>query len=486
MFGLVLVLGIVAGRSRFFQDPGTFWHIRLGEDIAQSGQVPHTDTLTAAHRGAPWVDQSWLFDWLVARLFAFGGWPALAWFTGMMIALVYAALAFWLGALTGRWTAGVVAGLGAAGFGGVHFLTRPHLFTFAGVAACLALCRAYVARGSRWVCALPVVVALWANLHGGFVAGPFVIAVAAAAAVIDAPRDRLRWRRAAFLAGITIAATGAAVLNPYGVDLFRHVWHLLVSARVTDLIQEYQPGKLAGFEVRKLEIPLLIGLVALVFVPWGAPLYDLVHAAVWLHLGLSSLRHLPLFGIAMSPVLAQVFANVFRGRDAAVDGKPDDTRKNKRRVGIALAALVLASPLLAIGAGPDSKKWPFAGLKALDREPVSARLFHDQDWGGLIALSATPQRAPWIDDRFELLGRQEMLTYLEARRGGPAWDAMADRLDLVWVRPACGLSRRLETDSSWKVVHRDAISVLFRRAKTGVTIAPERRNTYQERPANQP
>ena len=86
-------------------------------------------------------------------------------------------------------------------------------------------------------------------------------------------------------------------------------------------------------------------------------------------------------------------------------------------------------------------------------EPVSARLFHEQDWGGMIEASCVPKRRTYLDDRFELFGKQEILDYLRALEGGPGWDELEKRyqgFDLVWVRTDCGLAKRLTTDPQWK------------------------------------
>jgi hypothetical protein len=70
-----------------------------------------------------------------------------------------------------------------------------------------------------------------------------------------------------------------------------------------------------------------------------------------------------------------------------------------------------------------------------------------------------------LDDRFELWGRAPIVEYAEALRGGGAWDELLDRegFTLVWLKPDRGLARRLNRDPAWVPIHRDAVSVLFRR-----------------------
>ncbi len=76
-----------------------------------------------------------------------------------------------------------------------------------------------------------------------------------------------------------------------------------------------------------------------------------------------------------------------------------------------------------------------------------------------------PPAAPSSTTASSCSASEAILDYLDALQGGPAWDDLRDRerIDLVWVRPDRGLARRLADDPAWQVVHRDDVSVLFRR-----------------------
>jgi hypothetical protein len=119
--------------------------------------------------------------------------------------------------------------------------------------------------------------------------------------------------------------------------------------------------------------------------------------------------------------------------------------------------------------GFNPEKWPFAALECLDRQPSSARLFHEQDWGGLIAAECDPVRRSYLDDRFELYGKPAILEYIDVLAGGPAWDKVRDRdrIDMVWLRPDRGLSKRLQKDPAWTVLYSDKVSILFKQLGPG-------------------
>ena len=79
--------------SKFFRDPGTFWHIRLGQQILESHELPRTDTFTFTEQGTRWISQSWLCEIGMAGLYAFGGWDSLLLVTTTLLAGVYAWIA---------------------------------------------------------------------------------------------------------------------------------------------------------------------------------------------------------------------------------------------------------------------------------------------------------------------------------------------------------------------------------------------------------
>jgi hypothetical protein len=335
------------------------------------------------------------------------------------------------------------------------------VITLAIVYVTLRLCQSQHQRGGwtvAWVIPLTTFVA---NIHGGFLALPGIVATAAIGHVVSGPWNQERVRNAAKFGLAFIGSCAAALVNPYGWDLYRHVGNLLVSSGVTTLIVEYQPAPFGKPETQALEVVLLslVGLPALV--SRRVDRYHLAHLLLWLHLALTSIRNAPLFALAAAPALAQL-----------IDGLPLSFRHVLSKFparSIYIPAIAASLLLLAVAGanfgGFDRARWPFSALDTLNRQPGSARLFHEQDWGGLIAAETQPIRKSYLDDRFELFGKESILEYIKALEGGPGWDTVRnrDQIDLVWVRPDRGLARRMAEEPQWKELYRDSVSVLFGR-----------------------
>jgi hypothetical protein len=460
VFVLVLTMLLTAGRYGLLNDPGTPWHLRLGREILATGAVPRYDTLTFTHDHAAWVDQSWAFDVLLALLVDSWGWSAPIGLASLGLAALYAAMARGLIRDGHSPVVALVVSLFATAIGTIHFLIRPHLFTFAFVFLTFRACQKQHERGGWSVAAVPLYTAILANLHGGFVALPVIVATAAFGHAIAGAWDHAR-RRNVFKFGLTIVACGVAGLaNPYGIGLYRHVIHLLVSSGVTSLIIEYQPAPFGKPEAEMLEY-VLLALVGLPVVSARrVDRYHIVHLLVWLHLALTSIRNAPFFALAAAPALATL-----------LDGLPLAMRKSWKQddrsliwpLGAVLGVLLLVVGGVKLG-GFNPINWPFVALRTLNQQSTAVRLFHEQDWGGLIAAECQPVRRTYLDDRFEIYGKDGILEYCDVLNGGPVWDAVRDRdkIEMVWVRPDRGLAKRLLKEPGWEVLFRDKISILFK------------------------
>ena len=111
-------------------------------------------------------------------------------------------------------------------------VARSHVFTFFLFAATI-FCLEEWRHGARWpVAILPVLILLWANLHGGFVVGLAAIFLYAAASVISKDRAVPMVLTAAACAVVTL-------VNPYGMDFWRYLIPALLHPRLR--IQEWRP-----------------------------------------------------------------------------------------------------------------------------------------------------------------------------------------------------------------------------------------------------
>ena len=104
---------------------------------------------------------------------------------------------------------------------------RPQMFTLVCLSALIALlARDNYRRGPTIWLAVPLM-ALWANPHGGFVAGIVTLALYSGVAALCDLAAGEGLRRAIRLAPVTLAATAATLVNPYGIGMWKAVLYAL-------------------------------------------------------------------------------------------------------------------------------------------------------------------------------------------------------------------------------------------------------------------
>lgn len=330
LFLIVYTLHIAVVPIR--SDNDCWWHVKTGQYIVEHG-LPTHDVFSHTAADHEWHNHEWLAQvgyylaWRTGEASGFGGWRAAILFNGLLIAATMAILYLLAWRISGRvWVALLVTVICIA-IGRRMFYVRPpvvsnlllagQLFLLAGVA------EGWLRRAWLWV--LPPVVALWTNIHGGWLASGVVLAAFAADNGFQAIRHRLPAlpfarlarpvpvRMLALLLPATLLATFA---NPYGWRLYELPARVLTD---TELVRSI--GELASPDfhfVIDFELAVL-GMLGLAFLLRGfrAPLWELLVYLFFLHQAIQHVRHLSLFSIMMVPLTARVLGEAADRAEAA-------------------------------------------------------------------------------------------------------------------------------------------------------------------------
>ncbi len=212
----ILFAALLAGVSRTWADPDLWGHVRFGGDILARG-LPHIDPYSFTS-DVPWVNHEWL-----AEVAMHAAWSAMG-ATGLILlkmgligtALLFATRVLKFDAVEGP-QRDLLLFTAIGGMWARVFVVRPQVFSIALFAAVIWILRSARpgSAGRLWV--LPAIFALWVNLHGGWIVGLGVLAIWT---VIEAsPLRRSEIDRRVPIA-VTIAATLATLINPYGLRMW--------------------------------------------------------------------------------------------------------------------------------------------------------------------------------------------------------------------------------------------------------------------------
>ena len=409
-----------------FSDGDTFWHVAAGEWIVSHGAVPHADPFSHTRAGAPWVAHEWLTEVLMALAYRAGAWAGNGW--GGVMALTGAAAALAFGQLArhlGRWLspAPVLFLLLLAFYCLMPVLTaRPHVLTLPvleGWAAALFIARAE-GRGPPW--RLLPLMALWANMHAGYVVGLALVAALGLEAMLGAAQEGPgRWRAAALRwGGFGGAAALAACLTPHGPSGLLFPFYL-ASMPDNGMIQEWQPPDFSW--TQPVEVVLMAGLYVALSRGATLPPVRLALLLGLLHLALAHARHITLVAVIGPLVVAAPLGAALAAWRAGGGGaapaeqarggwRPQGGAAWSRAWSLGAAAALVAVRLLLPVTPGTAATAPAAALAHVPPDLAAQPVFNEYGFGGYLIHAGL---RPFVDGRADMYGTPFMHEYL----GGP-------------------------------------------------------------------
>src|SRR5450432_2788146 len=245
----VYVLLIVLGNG-LLNDPDTLWQIKVGQWILDHHAVPETDIYSFTMQGQHWISTQWLAQVIYAELFAIAGWSGPVVLAAIAIAATFALIARQVGRHLSETATLVVVAIGLA-LTVPHLLARPHVLAMPLMVMWIGgLIDAADRRAAPSFALLPLL-ALWANLHGGFVFGLVLVGGVALDAVWNAEAERRRHLALRWLA-FGACACAACCLTPYGWETLAASYRILDLGELLHLIFEWMPtdfGTIGRFEL---------------------------------------------------------------------------------------------------------------------------------------------------------------------------------------------------------------------------------------------
>lgn len=466
MTGPLLFLGywllfMIAGRSRLFQDPGTFWHTRIGDLILAQGFF-RTDPFTYTHAGHFWIPHQWLGEVAMALVYRLGGLDSFLLFTAILLAGLFTWLTMRLLRTGLHVSLSVVFIAVVISATATHCHIRPILFTTVAMAITTALLtdfengRASI-RTLLWLVPLSLV---WANIHGGLLGGLASMGLVGAGWVVwkllGWPSPIHNWRMLGHLISIAVVCVAMIAVTPYGLEIPRTWLRIMSGSKIAEHIEEHQPlnpaepGTWGALLLAGLYIVTLAGTVpSRPRVVWLLPLF-------WLAQMLLRVRHAPIFAITACVAITSMWPHTRWAKSLLT--RPD-LYDPARRVPFSLAACLLPlcviatclhlqikgiqAPILGTRwARPDPRHWPIEILDVIrSQEPKSgdpANTFTELHLGGFLSFHA-PGYKTFIDDRAELYGDQFLEDYIQgagnATKTIPDWQVKYGQIRFALVRP---------------------------------------------------
>jgi hypothetical protein len=499
---------LLVGRSKLFQDPGTFWHTVVGEQLLSTRQLIWTDTFTFTFAGRHWIPHQWLGESLMALIHRLGGLDSLL----MVTATILAGLFTWVASRFLRaglhWSLAVVLVILVFAASASHLHARPHIGTIVFLAMTVGFLLDFEARriGVQRLWWLVPIYLVWTSIHGGALGGLATIGLAIGGWTVyrlvgwESPFSR--WKDFFLCSAVLLACCLMVPINPYGFWLFRTWRAIMGSETLTRIIIEHHPMKWYSQDAWPV---LFLGLVYVVFllttlprrprVTWLLPL-------VWFYLACTRIRHAPLFAVPAALAMADMLPFTCWARWLSKTGSDlcqlPAEESTQQPFSWKPFALPMALVLIALGLQANRVEVPLLGHNWVQLDPTSwpvelqeelakhqndgpngTPIFNDFNYGGYL-IYHTPGYRVFVDDRCELYRLptdeypdQWLDEYVRAEGKHTAekmlaWEQQYGRFDFALVRTCnapgdIGFDNYFRASPAWEPIKRTATATFYRR-----------------------
>lgn len=465
-------------------DHDSWWHLKAGKVVAESG-LPQKDPFNYRAGSYDWHNHEWLAQvcfhgvWTAGERAGFGGYKLLVVFTAACLWAAYGIL-FWLACrLTRNPTLALLIIVMAIAIGRRTFYPRPPVISYVFLAGFVAFLTAWSEgwlRDRRTLVALVPLTALWANLHGAWMAGFVIVAAYCAQDIAEFLRRRMplpfeestpilplaRW----VLLGVGLVL--ASLATPWGYHLYAlparvmgdfQLWRSIIELRSPDFY----------FTVHFEVLLVVVALLAMGARGFRPRVGECLIYLFFLHQGIQHVRHLSLFALAMVPLVARLSAAAL---EAAASALATAKWANWQRPALALVTAATAIVLLLNpregfpqttlntyparnvqflrGPGYVPAAFPVEQCDFIELAALEGPMFNHNTYAGYLIWRFSPERhRVFSDPRFDIFGGDlqeeeeailgaadfisEDFGPLAGTPDGPAWKRLLDRHGVQWM-----------------------------------------------------
>lgn len=444
--------------TKTVSDPDLWGHVRFGLDKIEQGTVIRVDPYSYVSEGGEWINHEWLAEVLFGMAWSVGGTPGLILlkvFVGLLLAGVFV---YYLLSLNVKDTvaASLILILGSPLFIVFFQMIRSQIFTFLFFAVTLLIISKAEKGSYTWLWAMPAVMVLWTNLHGGFIAGWGILG---------------GWffvhlylnseKSSAFIPPVALSLA-APLINPYGTKLI--IFLLRTTTIPRPEIADWNP--LTLFSQFGFIYCLILGLsiVGLVFSlkernPVLIFLFGITALLPW-----TAMRHITLLSISSIIFMGEHIASA--GGRLFQTESPAFSKSRFRNTFHILGSIIFISLSFAFHFWRIETTWnlPYTAVEILKESDISGNMATQFDWGEYVIWHLGPQVKVSLDGRRETVYSEDAykksLDFLYAQ---DTWDALLKEYptDIVLIRPSSPVYKLIKLHSDWLLVFEDSDSALF-------------------------
>ncbi|HET7103012.1 MAG TPA: hypothetical protein VFI20_02895 [Terracidiphilus sp.] len=464
---LIAAVGMMCVHMAFVADADVWWQMRTGQWILNHHGFPQTDPFSIHGADVPWQAYSWLFDLVVLKLFEQWGLAGLVVYNTVLVVAITAALYHLLHRLQPDSTKVVLLAFVSMGCMTRLFTPRPWLFTILFFILELdILLQARKTGKLRELLWLPLIFALWANIHIQFIDGFVVLGIAAAEPIVE------RWwpyQQTRLKAGTIWAILGACIVgtcvNPYGWRLYQVAYQLASQKGVLGRVAEMGALPFRGFEDFLYLFLVLAGAGALAWTR-RFPVFETCLLGAGAIISFRSERDIWFVIIVASMLLASALPS-HREQPAALP-----VIAIPIILVVVLGILRLGAVIFQVNHATLQKQLvdtlPVRAVQTIEDRGYKGPIFNDYSWGGYLIWNLR-EMPPSIDGRAALQGDKALARSGNTWSGQAGWSSDPDlkAANVVLAPIHLPLTQLLRLDPQFHLVYEDKLAAVFVRRTPG-------------------
>lgn len=468
-------------------DPDMGWHLADGKYLAEHHfQVAKTDPFSFTMPDFPVVMHEWMADLAAYSIYRRIGLFALSLAAAAITTAAFLVVSAGMEAeREHKVVAGMLGIIASIPILGV----RAQMISLLGLA--LVVYTIYAFKNdprTKKIFLLPLIFFFWANLHGGFPIGLFLLVLFIFFESIKLFLVRrtergnagrfFRWlggyleksqvtgQALLQLSSVTLVSFLLTFVNPYGWRIYVEVFTTVFDTYAKGIITEWLPVSI----LNPVSSEFLVYLVLLVFLLFFGfrrigHLY-LAIAIIFLYLAFSSWRHLPIFLLISIPLWVEIVGRLSGKELIAL------TRSGWFLVILTVIVCVVAyrqsTDVFAVSTSLDrlaqEGAYPLGAVRYLQEHPIEGRMFNEYNWGGFL-IWQYPQKKVFVDGRMPSWKQGDFRAFEEFNRVTHfegEWQEILDREQIHFILTYNNpLSDAVFASIGWRQVYADDLAVIF-------------------------
>ncbi len=459
-----------------------FWlHLKTGEYILANLSIPSHDIFLNTPTSIPWIIHSWLSTVLFELINVRAGLKAIIILKAICVFMGFVLIFL----MCRKFTCNTVLSVITCAI--IFIITsqsinicKPIFFSYLLFPLFYLLLEGYYdTRRKPYLYILPLIMVIWANLHGGFITGILLVCSFSIGKAIDVYVQNKTWRIKGSIRRVAVSTALcviASFLTPYTYHVYTYMFNFAYPTEYIIRCPEWLPIVIgqSGLYLIYISVVGFIAIIAIRYIRFSI-LFPFV---LFTCMALLKSHFIFYSVVSAGYLLCSVFPH-FMQRIAPVRAKIPSSLRSTVHYGVYIALIAVLGYTvhglqrrgLLFRPEIDRTAYPYGAVKFLDKYNPEGKLLNYREWGGFLAYHLYPKYQIFIDGRITESAGEITRSYETIAQARSGFEDTLKLLDIDIVVADYSAFRRSSSDPiqpiayrpDWRIVYWDDNSIIYLR-----------------------